>query len=183
VSHATSRATSHATSHATALLALPLVLLLSYGVELVLIGVGAFLLFFAILVLQGLEERANERGESLVRHGRSRSRRDHRQPKRSSWHIDEALSTGLEWLAEGKDEADVAAMLNIRTHRGEDLSGSSRVQYEKAMEALREADGWDWVFQAEERWALGEISQEVYDRAMEVLSKKAGCTGVKRNEM
>ncbi len=63
----------------------------------------------------------------------------------------EALSTGLEWLAEGKDEADVAAMLNIRTHRGEDLSEASREHYDRAMAALREADARDWVFQAEER--------------------------------
>ncbi len=129
---------------------LPLILLLSYTVELIPIGVGAFLFFFAILVLQGLEERANARGGSLVRRGRPRSRRG-RQPAKPSWHVDEALSTGLEWLAEGKDEADVAAMLNIRTHRGEDLSEESRAHYEKAMEALRQADARDWVFQAEER--------------------------------
>jgi hypothetical protein len=66
-------------------------------------------------------------------------------------HRFRTLSTGLEWLAEGKDEADVATMLNIRTHRGEDLSKESRAHYEKAMEALREADARDWVFQAEER--------------------------------
>ncbi len=42
-------------------------------------------------------------------------------------------------------------MLNIRTHRGEDLSEASRKHYHKAMEALREADARDWVFQAEER--------------------------------
>ncbi len=120
---------------------------MSYAAELVLAGVLVFLFFFFILVLQGLEERANERGESLVRHGRSRRPR----PKRPSWHVDEALSTGLEWLAEGKDEADVAAMLNIRTHRGEDLSEGARGHYDRAMEALREADARDWVFQAEER--------------------------------
>ena len=54
--------------------------------------------------------------------------------------MDEALSTGLEWLAEGKDEADVAAMLNIRTHRGEDLSEVSRAHYEKAMDGEREVE-------------------------------------------
>ena len=54
-------------------------------------------------------------------------------------------------MAEGNDEVDVAAMLNIRTHRGEDLSDEAREHYERAMEALREADTWDWVFQAEER--------------------------------
>ena len=136
----------HATLHAS-LIALPLVLLLSYGAELVLIGVGAFLFFFIVLVLQGLEERANARGGSLVRHGRP----GHQQPKEPSWHVDEALSTGLEWLADGRDEAEVAAMLNIRTHRGQDLSEESRAHYEKAMEALREADARDWVFQAGER--------------------------------
>jgi hypothetical protein len=79
----------------------------------------ACLFFLAILVIQGLEERANARGSSLVRHGRTRPRR---HPTKPSWHVDQALSTGLEWLAEGKDEADVAAMLNIRTHRGENRS-------------------------------------------------------------
>jgi hypothetical protein len=147
----------HATLHAS-LIALPLVLLVSYAVELVLIGVGAFLFFFAILVLQGLEERANARGESLVRHGRS----GRHQPAKPSWHVDEALSTGLEWLAEGKDEADVAAMLNIWTHRGEDLSGEARGHYDRAMEALREADARDWVFQAEER----KRSQEEAEREL-----------------
>ena len=136
----------HATLHAS-LRALPLVLLVSYALELVLIGVLAFLFFFAILVLQGLEERANARGGSLVHHGRPR-----REPRENpSWHVDEALSTGLEWLADGRDEAEVAAMLNVRTHRGEDLSEESRAHYDRAMEALREADARDWVFQAEER--------------------------------
>jgi hypothetical protein len=76
--------------------------------------------------------------------------------------VDEALSTALGWLAEGRDEADVAAMLNIRTHRGEDLSGSSRAHFEKAMDALREADSWDWVYQAgERRRALDEAGREL----------------------
>ncbi len=141
---------------------------MSYAAELVLAGVLVFLFFLAILVLQGLEERANERGESLIRHGRSGRPR----PRRSSWHVDEALSTGLEWLAEGRDEADVAAMLNIRTHRGEDLSEESRAHYEKAMDALREADGWDWIFQAEERrWALDEAEKELWATRVEDLKE------------
>ena len=32
-------------------------------------------------------------------------------------------------------------------------------------------------------WAIGEISQEQYDRAMKVLKKRAGDTSDKRNEM
>ena len=141
---------------------------MSYAAELVLAGVLIFLFFFAILVLQGLEERANARGESLVRHGRSRRPR----PRKPSWHVDEALSTGLEWLADGKDEADVAAMLNIRTHRGEDLSEASRGHYGRAMVALREADAWDWVFQAEERErSLGEAEKELWATRAEHLKE------------
>jgi hypothetical protein len=138
------------------------VVLLSYAAELVLVGVVAFLFFLAILVLLGLEELANERGGSLVRHGRSGSRSNHRQERGSSWHVDEALSTALGWLAEGRDEADVAAMLNIRTHRGEDLGAGARVHYDGAMDALREADSWDWVYQAgERRRALDEAGREL----------------------
>ena len=137
----------HAPLHAS-LIALPLTILVSYALELVLIGVGAFLLFFFVLIFQGLEERANERGESLVRHGRPRSRR---HPPKPPWHVDQALSTALEWMAEGRDEAEVAAMLAVRTHRGEDLGGEARGHYERTMEALREADSWDRVFQAGER--------------------------------
>jgi hypothetical protein len=139
----------HAPLHAS-LIALPLTILVSYALELVLIGIGAFLFFLGILVLQGLEERANARGESLVRRG-PRPRRPGHQPSQPSWHVDQALSTALSWLADGRDEAEVAAMLNVRTHRGDDLSGEAREHYGRAMGALREANSRDWVFAAEER--------------------------------
>jgi hypothetical protein len=65
--------------------------------------------------------------------------------------VDEALSTALEWMADGRDEAEVAAMLAIRTHRGEDLSEAARSHYDRATDTLREANSRDWVFQSEER--------------------------------
>jgi hypothetical protein len=65
--------------------------------------------------------------------------------------VDEALSTALEWMADGRDEAEVAAMLNVRTHRGGDLNDASRSHYDRATDTLREANSRDWVFQSEER--------------------------------
>jgi hypothetical protein len=41
-------------------------------------------------------------------------------------------------------------MLVVRTHRGEDLPGEAGEHYGRAMDALREADSRDWVFQAGE---------------------------------
>jgi hypothetical protein len=66
-------------------------------------------------------------------------------------------------------------MLNVRTHRGEDVAGGARGHYEAAMRALREADSRDWVFQADEwRRARGEAERWLWAARCLVLEGMMG---------
>jgi hypothetical protein len=107
----------------------------------------ALLAAFALYIwaMLKIENQLNEEGQSLFYPWRVPS------PKREALRLDGVLVTSIRRLMSGEDEAAVLSTLRLQQEGR--LRGEAGRHYRRAAEALRDAMGRDWVFDAERREA------------------------------
>jgi hypothetical protein len=125
--------------------------------------VASFIAF--VWAMLKVERQLNEEGQSLFYPWRVPS------PKREVLRLDGVLSMSIRRLRSGEDEAAVLSTLRLQLE--DRLHGEAGRHYRRAAEALRDATGRDWVFDAERREASLEAAvNELWRARAEYLREK-----------